>query len=195
MDIKKVVGIMVAFLVLLFVVGRFVSNPSRTTATTPADQSLVADKWQVSESRSPMDDSKTVVLSLESDDVIQGPAGARKPKLMIRCKEGKTDTYVVTGMAASVEEDYDGGPREDHTVNIRLDEGSPLTEHWDESSPHDALFIGADGMAFAKILAQTKKLTFQFTPFDANPAVARFDLRGLDKHLGRVADACGWNLN
>jgi hypothetical protein len=50
-------------------------------------------------------------------------------------------------------------------------------------------------MAFVKIPSQTKKLTFQFTPFDANPAVARFDLRGLETHLGKVADACGWSLN
>jgi hypothetical protein len=38
---------------------------------------------------------------------------------------------------------------------------SPLAEYWDESSAHGALFIGADGMAFAKIPAQTKRLTFQ----------------------------------
>jgi len=50
-------------------------------------------------------------------------------------------------------------------------------------------------MAFAKILALTKRLTFQFTPFDANPAVVRYDLRGLETHLDKVADGCGWSMN
>jgi hypothetical protein len=69
-DIRRVAGIVVAFLVVVLVIGRFASNPSHTAATSvaasPADQSLAADKWQLSESRSPMDDSKTVVLSLKN---------------------------------------------------------------------------------------------------------------------------------
>jgi len=197
-NIKKVVGIAIGFLILLWVIGRFVSIPSRTTATnaaaSPADQSLATDKWHVTEDHSPMDDSRIVVLSLESDDVIQGPVGSKKPKLVVRCKEGKTQVYVVTGMAATVEEASEGGPSAGHTVRLRIDQNSPQTATWWESTSDSALFNEDDAIAFAKQLAQANLFTFQFTPFDANPAIARFDLRGLNAHLGKVADACGWLL-
>jgi hypothetical protein len=44
---------------------------------------------------------------------------------------------------------------------------------------------------FAKQLAGASTLTFWFTPFDGSPQVARFDLRGLDVHLHKLAEACG----
>ncbi|MGH9745214.1 MAG: type VI secretion system-associated protein TagO [Candidatus Acidiferrales bacterium] len=199
MDMKRIAVVVGAALLVLWVLGKFVaSSPhpnAASAASTNADQPITADRWVVKEDKSPMDDSRTVVLSLESEDVIQGPLGAKRPSLIIRCQEGKTDTYVVTRMAASVEEDYDGGPRLDHTVKIRFDDGNAIEERWDESGAHDALFIGADGKEFVRTLAHTQRLTFQFTPFNANPAIARFDLRGLDAHLGRVADACRWTSN
>lgn len=199
MDLKKIAGVLVIVLVVLWVLGRFVARGPRADTATPVsaaeNQPVSTDKWRIKEDKSPMDDSKTVVLSLESEDMIQGPLGAKRPSLVIRCQEGKTDTYVVTHMAASVEEDYDGAPRLDHTVKIRFDDGNAIQEFWEESGSHDALFIGADGKELAKTLSHTQRFTFQFTPFNANPAVARFDLQGLDSHLGKVADACRWNSN
>jgi Type VI secretion system VasI, EvfG, VC_A0118 len=116
--------------------------------------------------------------------------------------------YVVTGMAATVEEGFDGGPSAQHKVGLRLDNNPARYESWNESTDHEALF--ADNEAYlmrsdvvypagavvmlAKELARAKALTFQFTPFDGSPQVAQFDLRGLDTHLGKVAEACGWSL-
>jgi len=208
MDLKKMGGIVVAFVVLLWIVGRFTARPS-PAAPQSAAQQPATDKWHVTEDRSTMDDSKTEVLSLDSDDIIQGPLGPYKPSLVIRCKEGKTDIYVVTGMAASVEEDLDGGPIDTHTVRLRLDQGSAESYGWSESTDHKALFAsdavyGQDDQvvaysggttALAKQLATAQTLAFQFTPFDANPAIARFDLRGLGTHLSKIADACKWDAN
>jgi type VI secretion system protein VasI len=142
-----------------------------------------------------MDDSKTITLSLDSGNVIQGPVGPSRPTLVIRCKENKTDVYVVTGMAASVEDDNlsDISPNH-HTVRLRLDQASPQTAYWYGSNDDKALFAG-DGEELAKELAESQTLTFEFTPFDANTAVARFDLTGLSARLPKVADACGWSLN
>lgn len=198
MNLKKVGVILAVAIVLIWIFGRFTSSPSpnRTSsvAASPAAQAP-ANKWHVTEDRSPMDDSKTVVLSLDSDDVIEGPLGPSTPSLIVRCKEAKTQVYIHTGMAASVEEDLDGGPSDVHTVKIRLDQGDAVTEHWGESTAHEALFSSRDGIEFAKQLAEAQTLTFQFTPFDANPAIARFNLRGLDTHLRKVAEACGWSMN
>ena len=105
MDSKKIIGFaIVAFLVIAGAV-RIASvssqtNPSPTTATAPAD------KWHVTESRSAMDDSRTVALTLDSENTIRGPLGEITPSLIIRCKERATKIYVHTGMAATIEEGW-----------------------------------------------------------------------------------------
>lgn len=152
-----------------------------------------------------MDDSKTVVLSLDSEDLIQGPIGSVKPTLIVRCKEKKTDVYVVTRMAARIEEDGEGGPSDYHKVRIRIDDGIASPESWTEATDHKALFapdriydltehyeMKEWRAAFARKLARATTLIFEFTPFDGSPQTARFDLRGLDTHLDRVAEACNW---
>lgn len=81
------------------------------------------------------------------------------------------------------------------TVRIRLDQGDAVTEHWGESTSHDALFSGGDTIAFTKQIAAAKTLIFEFTPFDANPAIVRFDVRNLGEHLPELGASCGWSLN
>ena len=190
MKTKQLVGglLLGTFVILLFVTLNLVSHRLRAAQEPPATPQ---EKWKISIGRSPMDDSRTVVLTLDSEDQIQGLLGAVKPSLIVRCKEKKTDVYVATGMAASIEEDFDGGPAEHHTVKTRLDNAPAIAWYWYESTDHKALFSGG-GPEFAKELTRADTLTFQFTPFDGSPQVARFDIRGLDPHLHKVAEACGW---
>jgi type VI secretion system protein VasI len=212
MGTKKIGGIIAIVLLGLVILGRIALSRSRngssTVAASQGAQPASQDKWVVKEDRSPMDDSKTVVLSLDSDDVIQGPLGSSKPTLIVRCKEGKTQVYVSTGMAASVEQDLDGGPVDYHTVRIRLDQADAFAEDWSESTDNKALFASdivfdqSGGIAayeggaaeFAKQLANASMFTFQFTPFDGNTQTARFNVRGLRDHLNNLAEACGWHV-
>jgi type VI secretion system protein VasI len=208
-ELKKLVGGVLAAVFVLWIVG-WTNSRSQKPDAPQVVQASQADKWHVTEDKSPMDDSKTVILTLDSDDEVQGPLGSVRPSLIVRCKEKKTDVYVATGMAASVEE-Y--GPA--HKVGIRRDGGTAQYYDWLESTDHRALFasdliwgeqwdstlgmnvtrVAADSggrIEFAKQLATASKLTFQFTPFDGSPQVAGFDVRGLDPHLHKVAEACGW---
>lgn len=205
MDIKKLAGIALSAVVILWIVGAIVSH-SRKTDVPQIVQASTGDKWQVREERSPMDDSQTVVLTLDSENVVQGPMASIKPSLIVRCQQKKTAVYVVTGMAASVEEDIEGGPSDFHKVGIRLDDSPASYSRWGESNDHKALFasdlildatghtaaISGGAIKLAKELSQASTLTFQFTPFDGTTQVARFDLRGLDPHLHKLAEACGW---
>lgn len=100
---------------------------------------------------------------------------------------------MVTGMAASTEEDIDGGPSDNHKVRVRLDNVNAGLEYWYESTDHKALFT-TDGVAYAKQLAAATTFTFEVTPFDGSPLVARFDVRDSRDHLSKVAEACGWML-
>jgi len=139
-------------------------------------------KWHVTEDLSPMDGSKTVVLALDADNQVQGWIKSTTPTLIVRCKEKATEVFVWTGTSANVE-----GGSDEHTVRLRLDENTPTTEHWSESSNDQSLFA-PDGSGLAKQLVGARILTFEFTPFNANPAVARFSLQGLEQHIQKVAD-------
>jgi type VI secretion system protein VasI len=198
MNVKNVILAIAVTLALLWIIGKLTS-PSKqgpnVAASSPGGQTIAPDAWTVKADRSPMDDSRTVALWLDSPDKLQGPVGAVTPTLIVRCKEKKSEVYVSTGVAASIETDeFDGGPADYHTARLRLDNGLSRTEHWGEATDHKALFA-PDGIALAKDLANAQQLTFEFTPFDGNPTVLRFKVRGLDSHLNQVADACGWSGN
>jgi hypothetical protein len=160
----------------------------RGSSSPRSSRGVNGDKWQVTEERSAMDDSLTVALTLDAEERITGPVREQQPTLIIRCKEGKTSVYIWTGMAADVE--Y-GNER--HTVRVRLNNGTAVTEEWSESTSRDGLFA-PDAISFAKQLATASTLAFEFRPFDSGPVTARFDTRGLNTHLGKVASACGWEL-
>jgi predicted nucleic acid-binding Zn ribbon protein len=201
---KKVMLYSVLAFVGLSILVAIYSNIDRI-APTPPPPASPADKWRVTEGRSPMDDSKEVVLKLDAQDQIEGPLGPVRPSLIVRCKEKKTDVYVVTGMAADIETDFEGGPKSSHTVRVRLDSNPPMTLGWYESTDNKALFAedmvwdeqtkSWDNRAvieFAEKLAGANTMTFEFTPFNGNPQIATFVVQGLRVHLPKVAEACGW---
>jgi hypothetical protein len=165
-------------------------NPSEPEITASASESGDArrfDAWRVVRSISPMDSSSTVRLALDSDNQIRAWLGEKQPTLIIQCRERQSAVYVVTGTSASVE-----SGRSNHTVRIRLDSSSPRTQYWVESTDNTALFA-PNPIYFARQLSKARTLTFEFTPFNASPAVAVFDLNDLSSHLGSVAEACSWD--
>jgi hypothetical protein len=209
MSMKMLVGVGLGLLTLLWILGRIKSSESESSAAAVASPSASLDKWRVSESKSQMDDSKTVALSLDADNNIRGPLSDKRPTLIIRCQAKKIKVYVATGMAASVEGGYDGGPSHEHKVGLRFDGNAARYEFWNESTADDALFADSEAygmrtkieypagplVLLAKELTKTKTLAFQFTPFDGSPQIATFDLHGLDSHIGQVAKACGWTMD
>src|SRR5579863_7010314 len=208
MDHKKVIGGIILSVIALGILG-WAGLASRKGEAPQTVQASPADKWHVATGKSPMDDLKTVVLSLDSEDLVEGPLGAVRPSLVVRCQEKSTDVYVVTGMAANIETEPDGTPSDTRKVRIRLDDG-PATDYysWKESADRKALFAAETVSGgndfdertwqhhpvseFAQQLAGARKMAFQFTPFDGSPQVARFDLSGLDTRLHQVGEACEW---
>jgi hypothetical protein len=109
------------------------------------------------------------------------------PTLLIRCKSHEADTYIHTGSLP-----FDADRNGKYSVRLRLDDGQPFTQYWGESTGHDSLFA-PDPVKFARILADSKKLAFEFTPLSSGPVATWFELNGLAGILGKVADACGWS--
>lgn len=126
----------------------------------------------------------TYGVNAENEIAIWG--GRIRPVLTVRCSGGVTDVFVLTESAAKVEETKDH-----RTVRVAIDEGPERIERWVESADYDALFA-PDGPAMAREIAAGRTLRFGFTPYNAPPVLAEFDIRGFDRLIGSVAKSCRW---
>jgi type VI secretion system protein VasI len=140
-------------------------------------------KWKTEISTSAMDDSQTVVMKLPAENEIQGWLDPVLPVLFVRCKEHKLDVYVYTD-TTEVESDIDHS-----TVRIRFDKIEPGTLKMSHSSDDTALFFEDKESAF-KLFLITSTMLFEFTPFNAPPVQATFDLRGFSEAVKPLAKAC-----
>ena len=107
-----------------------------------------------------------------------------RPLLVVRCVNHRTDVFVFTDSAAAMEKQD-----EDHSVKVALDGEPERTERWPDSASHDALFA-PDGPGFLQQLGRARILRFSYTPHNAAPVVALFDVAGLAERLPPVAARC-----
>jgi hypothetical protein len=168
------------------------AGTEKNTATAVAGEgpatSVENGKWEAEENVSPLDGSRAVYLNLKAEQSVPGMAGLGGfPLMVIRCKSRATDVFINTG---SLPFDPDSGGK--YSVRLRLDDGQPFTQYWNESAGYDSLF-SPNPIELAKELAAAKKLAFEFKPLGSVPVATWFDLTGLDGLIGKVADACGWS--
>lgn len=144
-------------------------------------------KWVTKRSVSPIDDSATVVLSLDAESEVRGwPGKVALPTLILRCKEGRAEAYVVTGMPPDVE-----GGGEDATVTVRFGEDPAGTLQLSKSTDGEALFF-PEPVNLMKGMLSYDTMLFRFTPFNSSPVMTRFDLRGLRDAITPLREACHW---
>ena len=109
-----------------------------------------------------------------------------RPVLTVRCLGNKTEVFVMTFSPASIEQNGSM-----HTVSVGFDGGPEVTQEWEHADDHSALFA-EDGRAVARRIAAASTMTFEFTPFNAQPVTAEFDVSGFQTHLKSVARTCSW---
>ena len=128
---------------------------------------------------------KGVAFDVDANEPVSAWMKLVRPILVVRCTGGTLDAFVMTDTAAAIE------PRsEAHTVRLRFDGQSPVSERWPDSEEHDALFA-PDGATFAARLATAEVFEFGFTPHNAAPVVARFSVAGLTALLEPAKKHCG----
>lgn len=145
-----------------------------------SDQKPVIGAWDVSENNNPMDDTKTVVLALDSSQG-QNRFG-RVPFLIMRCQSMKTSLYIGWN-------DYLGSDRQ--RVNIRIGTKKAKTESWPLSTDKTATFSPAP-VSFIKQMLKADKLVMQTTPYNESPITAVFPLAGLDEAIKPLRKVCVW---
>ena len=144
-------------------------------------------KWVITEEVSPIDDSKTVMLSLKSDSPIKSDFSQVIPTLNIQCKERETDFYINFNIFLST-----------HDIKpiTRIDSDKAVNGvEWYISTDYKALFYPGSQKKineFIKTLKDKKKFFIQVTPFSKGSVNTTFDLTGLDEAIKPVREACNW---
>lgn len=142
--------------------------------------------WTANDARWVGNARKSVAFELPAHNKVSVWMREVQPLLVVRCIPGGTDVFVYTGSAAMIEPQT-----EDHTVRFAFDDEQDVRELWPDSAEHDALFA-PDGAAFARRLMDVTTFRFGFTPHNAAPVTAHFQVSGLRDRLEPAAKACGW---
>jgi type VI secretion system protein VasI len=165
----------------------FDSLSKRLGVASPKMSTTAVSKWRVDKQTSRIDDSSNVTLTLNADSSISGwPRKTTTPLLALRCKERKTEAYIVTGMSPQVEYGTDGA-----TVTLRFDKEKATKYQTSKSTDGEALFFGQSVGLIKKMLLHTT-LLFEFVPFNSSPVMTTFDIRGLAEAVKPLRDICKW---
>lgn len=160
--------------------------PQTTSAETEAVEDSVSNpgKWQTSISTSPVDDSKNIILSLNSNDYIRTPFGESvMPTMYVACREKKTEVFINWDVYLGLEQT---------SMLYRLDKQKAVEKEWSISTDTKAVFYKGSDIGFIKSLAKADKMFTRITPYNEAPVSATFDLKGLSDAMKPLQKACGW---
>jgi type VI secretion system protein VasI len=181
----------------------FVASPTPTSgpptnSSEPSSSSSVEAKpeppirpvfWYERSDTSQMDDSKTVWVSLQSEDTIEGRYGdTTRAELLIRCFEHKTALTLQLGDHFMADVEGYG------TVTYRIDNRKAATRHFQESTDNSVLGLwdGGSSIPFIKSLFDAEKLVMRAIPFNESAIDVSFDIYGTKDAVKNVRKACGW---
>jgi type VI secretion system protein VasI len=148
------------------------------------NQAPLADKsgkWKISLERSPIDDSENVFMTLKGNDYIAAKNDQYiQPSMILRCKEGKAQGYIVWETPLGEKE---------VPVKVRLGKDETQAENWALSSDAEAAFI-PDIDHFINTLKDYETLFVETSPGRADTISSTFDLRGSAVALEPLLKAC-----
>lgn len=137
------------------------------------------DPWEVTTSRS----EKTVTLELAALNTTPGPVFEVRPVLLARCQDNELEVFVSTGSV------LDSDDSVMTPVRIRWGTQAPEDTRWSRSTDHTSAFA-PDPRAFLKQLLSNPDLRLEVRPSNRSPQLIRFNARGLERHMPKVAAAC-----
>lgn len=166
------------------VFGRRTSAERPTSSLIGLDSlssSSVSPTWTVNQSTNPIDDSPTVILSLEASSGKSRMSQA--PTLVVRCARKQTEVYILWN-------DYLGS--DEIAVTTRLGKNEAQTRSWTLSSDNTAAFYPGNDVQFVKALLGADTLVARTTPYNESPVTAVFAVTGLSDKISPLQTACGW---
>jgi len=140
-------------------------------------------KWVIDEKINPVDDSRQITFILVAD---QGKGTFSDPiGLILRYKSEKTEIYITWGSYLGSEA----------YVLTRFGERAASTMEWSLSNNSKGTFYPypAKGVfGFIKNLTEVDRFLAQVTPYNENPIIAIFDVRGLKEAIAPYNDILNW---
>jgi hypothetical protein len=162
-----------------------VTTQIKETRVTPQVVASTIPKWfRARESGWASDGSRTVTFQLEAENDVPVWLKRVRPILAVRCLGREIEVYVVTDTASSLEPTADK-----HTVRIGFDDQTDVEQRWLDSASHRELF-SPSGASFGAYIAQAGKMRFGFTPFNAPPVTAEFDVHGFAPSFEAITKTC-----
>ena len=160
--------------------------PAAAPATASADDPASPPTWNDRrQARWVGSTRQGAALELAAQRPVAVWNGTVTPLLVVRCLDRRAEVFVYTDTAAQIEREDDR-----HTVRLGFDERPEAEDRWPDSQEHDALFA-PDGAAVARQLVAAQTLRFGFTPHNAAPVTAVFDVGGLAGRIAPLARRCG----
>ena len=166
------------------------SEEMSSTPRSPTGEAAVGD-WTSSQTTNPIDDSQTVVLSLQAEE---GASRRGQPVVFVaRCKSNATEAYIIWN-------DYLGDDSSDvydewKYVTIRVGEGEAIQQRWSVSTDKKATFAPAWAGNLLKEMMTATSIVAQTTPYGENPVTATFDTTGMSTALAPLASTCNWSMD
>ncbi|PHM31284.1 type VI secretion system-associated protein TagO [Xenorhabdus innexi] len=140
--------------------------------------------WHISQYKSEVDDSQTVILGVESSRPIHTTLlGVASPRLIIRCQNKKTEIYINWGAYLGIDETE---------VTTRINQEKAAKKWWIISTDNKSAFYPDGKIAFIKSLFGKNKLFAQVTPYGENTINTTFNVTGLSDEIAPVRKSCGW---
>ena len=136
--------------------------------------------WRVEVETSPIDDSKTVVVSTPSTEKIKARYGFVEPILFLRCKEGELNMYIHWGTFIGTQDAY---------LTLRFGTEEAYDEAWSTSTSRKATFA-PNPAAKIRGLERVEKFLARVTPYGENPVLASFDTTGLKEASAQLKEVC-----
>lgn len=146
--------------------------------------------WNVRTSINPIDDSKTVLLSLDAQEGTFPQSD--RPTLIARCKSDSTEVFIVWYEFLG---DDDSSPyRDTKDVIVRIGDQPAEEQVWGVSTDSDAVFAPDWAGNLLKEMLNHDRFLAQITPYNESPRTAIFKTTGLREVLPELAETCGWEL-
>jgi type VI secretion system protein VasI len=165
------------------------AEASEDAATVEAADEPDLGEWMIETETSPIDDTTSVFLTLESEDWIPGPYGQAGPMVLhIRCMENTTAAILYFNEHFMWSRQ--GGGR----VEYRIDDQPADTIDMEASNNNVSLGLwnGRRSIPWIEDLLIADTLFVRAVPMNAGPLGATFDLTGLDAAIAPVRENCGW---
>lgn len=148
-----------------------------------------AGQWRVTDERSALDDSRRVVLAVQSEEPTSSRFGhTGRASFLIRCEENTTSTWIHWG--GHFMSDINNGGR----VDYRIDQRPPdrITMRVSNNNESLGLWRGNQSIPFLRQILEADRLYVRATPFSESRVEATFVISGLSEAIKPLRETCNW---